>query len=127
MTERRDPSVIEPLQRRSYPAAQLVRQHPPVLRHENKQLLFAIACPTGTVHSGRLEYTRWPDMPLPLPLELDPGRLNALVLVRDGYYDYRPNLDTGVGVEWHVNFADPNLFYAYGSVFFAQDEIQVAE
>src|ERR1019366_3686309 len=28
---------------------------------------------------------------------------------------------------WHVNFADPNLFYAYGSSFFAQDEIQVAE
>ena len=30
-------------------------------------------------------------------------------------------------VEWHVNFADPLLFGAYGTAFFAQDEIQVAE
>jgi hypothetical protein len=122
-----DPSFIEPLQRRTYPAAELVRQHPPVLRHENKQVLFAIACPAGTVHSGRLEYTRWPEIPLPHPLALDPTRFDRLVEVRDGYYDYRPILGREVGVEWHVNFADPNLFYAYGSVFFAQDEIQVAE
>ena len=45
----------------------------PVLRNENKQVLFAIACPAGAVHSGRLEYSRWPEIPLPLPLELDPG------------------------------------------------------
>ena len=29
--------------------------------------------------------------------------------------------------EWHVNFADPALFVAYGSSLFAQDEMQVAE
>jgi hypothetical protein len=98
-----------------------------VLRNENKQLLFAIASPAGAVHSGRLEYSRWPEIPLPDPLELDPVRLDRLVDVLDGFYDYRPVLDPGDGVEWHVNFADPNLFYAYGSVLFAQDEIQVAE
>ena len=64
MTEPRDPGVIDPLQRRIYPAAELVRQHPPVLRHPNKQVLYAIACPAGTVHSGRLEYTRWPEEPV---------------------------------------------------------------
>jgi hypothetical protein len=101
--------------------------HPPVLRHPNKQLLFAIGSPTGTVHVGRLEYSRWPEIALPSPLELDPGRINRMVVVRDGYYDYEPALDPRVGVEWHVNFADPNVFYAYGWVFFAQDEIQVAE
>lgn len=104
-----------------------MRQHPPVLRNENKQVLFAIACPVGAVHAGQLEYSRWPDIPVPPPVELDPVRLDRLVVVRDGYYDYRPVLDPGTGVEWHVNFADPNLFYAYGSVLFAQDEIQVAE
>ena len=51
-----------------------MRQHPAVLRNENKQVLFAIACPAGAVHSGRLEYSRWPEIPLPLPLELDPVR-----------------------------------------------------
>ena len=127
MAEPRDPLVPEPLQRRAYEAAALVRQHPPALRHPNKQALFAIACPPGAVHSGRLEYSRWPELPLPLRLRLDPALGRSLVVVRDGFYDYRPILDPGVGVEWHVNFADPNLFYAYGSALFAQDEIQVAE
>jgi hypothetical protein len=104
-----------------------MRQHPPVLRNENKQLLFAIAYPAGAVNSGRLEYSRWPEIPLPPPREVDPVGAARLVLVRDGYYDYRPIPDLGLGVEWHVNFADPNLFYAYGSALFAQDEIQVGE
>jgi hypothetical protein len=30
-------------------------------------------------------------------------------------------------VEWHMNFADPQLFIAYGSALLAQDELQVAE
>ncbi len=128
MTEPRDRSDLRA------PAAAYVRggcswldSTRPVLRHENKQLLFAIACPTGTVHSGRLEYSRWPEIALPHPLALDPVRLSLLVVVRDGYFDYGPTFDPAVGVEWHVNFADPNVFYAYGSVLFAQDEIQVAE
>lgn len=122
-----DSSALEPLQRRSYEAAELVRQHPPLLRNENKQVLFAIASPAGAVHSGRIEYSRWPEIPLRPPREVDPAGAARLAVVRDGFYDYRPVLDPGVGVEWHVNFADPNLFYAYGSALFAQDEIQVAE
>jgi hypothetical protein len=119
--------MVEPLQRRTYPAAKLVRQHPPVLRNTNKQVLFGIACPLGAVHSGQLEYSRWPEIPFPPPREADPVRAARLLAVRDGFYDYVPVLDPGAGVEWHVNFADPNLFYAYGSALFAQDEIQVAE
>jgi hypothetical protein len=30
-------------------------------------------------------------------------------------------------MDWHVNFADPRLFFGYGTSLFAQDEIQVAE
>jgi hypothetical protein len=104
-----------------------MRRHRPVLRHENKQVLFAIACPAGSAHSAQLEYSRWAEIPLPLPRIDHPVSHERLVVVRDGHYDYRPILDPGVGVEWHVNFADPNLFYAYGSALFAQDEIQVAE
>src|SRR6202142_3609846 len=127
MTVPGDPAVPEPLQRRTYQAAALMRQHPGVLRNENKQVLFAIACPPGAVHSGRLEYSRWPEIPLPHPREVDPVSAARLAVVRDGFYDYRPVLDPGVGVEWHVNFADSNLFYAYGSFFFSHDESQVAE
>jgi hypothetical protein len=34
---------------------------------------------------------------------------------------------SGPAVEWHVNFADPRLFFGYGTSLFAQDEMQVAE
>lgn len=125
MADSRNSSEPDPLQRRTYRAAELVRQHPPVLRNENKQLLFAIACPPGSVHDGELEYSRWPELPLPSPRAMDPADATRLVEVRDGHYDYLPILEPGV--EWHVNFADPNLFYAYGWALFAQDEIQVAE
>ena len=127
MAEPRDLSEPQPLQRRTYNAAELTRQHPCVLRNGNKQVLFAISCPAGAVHSGRLEYSRWPEIPLPLPGDVEPVAVTRRVAIRDGFYDYHPVLDPGVGVEWHINFADPNLFYAYGSALFAQDEIQVAE
>jgi len=47
--------------------------------------------------------------------------------VRERVYDYRPATGMAGAVEWHVNFADPRLFTAYGSGLLAQDEMQVAE
>lgn len=41
------------------------------------------------------------------------------------FYDYQPESEDSSAVEWHVNFADPRLFAAYGSGLFAQDEIRV--
>ena len=61
-----------------------------------------------------------------LPEAVDLGSAAAIVVERDGYFDYAAALGAG-GVEWHVNFADPHLFVAYGSSLFAQDEMQVAE
>jgi len=46
---------------------------------------------------------------------------------REDAYDYVPTLRATDAVEWHVNFADPHLFVAYGSSLFAQDEMQVTE
>jgi hypothetical protein len=50
-----------------------------------------------------------------------------MLLARPGFYDYVPVLDPAEAIEWHVNFADPHLFVAYGGPLFAQDEMQVAE
>ena len=44
-----------------------------------------------------------------------------------GYFDSTPVPQYDGAVEWHVNFADPHLFAAYGSGLFAQHELQVAE
>ena len=113
----------EPPDRAKFDAATLMRQHPPVLRNPNKLVVFRMACPDGTA-GGHVSYSRWPEMSL--PGTVDPGRAAGRIAVSDGFYDYKP-LASAPALEWHVNFADPRLFYAYGSSLFAQDEMQVAE
>ncbi len=83
-----------------------------------------MACPEGCVHGGTVHYSRWPSASL--PAEVAPGRALKVLDARPGYYDYRPCLPPPA-VEWHVNFADPDLFFGYGSGLFAQDEMMCAE
>jgi hypothetical protein len=44
-----------------------------------------------------------------------------------GFFDYRPTPGVAPAREWHLNFAETELFFAYGGALFAQDEMQVAE
>ncbi len=105
--------------RRVYDPMQLVTAHPPKLGHPHKRLAFELACPPGTVHRGSIELTRWAARALPPTLALAATEL----VVMPGYYDYAGD-DAGL---WHVNFADPALFFAYGSGLLAQDELQAVE
>ena len=114
----------EPLERWAIDAAQLVADHPPLLVHPNKVAVYAVACPRGCVHTGRIQYSRWRS--LDLPAELHWNRAATRIEARRGFFDYVPLVGSGA-VEWHLNFADPRLFFGYGSGLFAQDEIQVAE
>jgi hypothetical protein len=98
-------------------------ERPPVLRHPNKRLVFEIACPAGSAISGTMTYTRW--KAIPLPAEVNVRAAAERVEARDGFYDFAAI--PANAVHWHVNFADPELFGAYGSGLFAQDEMQVAE
>lgn len=43
-----------------------------------------------------------------------------------GVFTYASQPD-GTHVDWHMNFADTDLFVAYGSPLLAQDELQVLE
>ena len=117
--------AVSPIDRRSRDAGHLFAAHPPVLHNPNKQVVFEIACPEGTVHAGRVEYTRWAAMPL--PGRLCPERAAERLARHAGFYDYERVLAEEGAVEWHVNFADPQLFGFYGGGLFAQDEMQVAE
>jgi hypothetical protein len=112
-----------PSERLDFDLRLLMAEHPPVLRNENKRIVFGIACPPGCLHEGRLTYSRWE--PLPLPAHVSPAAAMERAESREGVYDYAPSLPGSV--EWHVNFADPDLFFGYVSGLFAQDEIQVAE
>jgi len=105
------------LLRRDYDAATLVREHPPKLSSPHKRLVYAMC--SGASTTGALTVTRWAAEPLPATAELAPTELVPL----PGHFDYA---DVHEGV-WHVNFADPELFFAYGSSLLAQDELQCAE
>lgn len=115
----------QPMERRAYEARRLFEDHPPLLRDPNKKAVLEIACPSGSSPGGTVVCTRWSAMDL--PESFAPGRVAEVMTRHDGFYDYRPDLTEEAAVEWHVNFADPNLFFAYGGPLFAQDEIQVAE
>lgn len=104
-----------------------MREHPPALQDWNKRIVQDIACPEGAVHSGALEYSRWAALGVPRGVAVNMARAVNRIEDAPGFFDYARVSDPAGAVEWHVNFADPVLFAAYGSPLFAQDEIQVAE
>jgi hypothetical protein len=113
----------EPLYRIAFDAGTILREHPPVFRHPHKAALFEVAYPGGAASRGTIEVTRWAqrvEEPIALPA-------NLCSEVRPDFYDYQNVADPATSVEWHVNFADPRLFAAYGSGLLAQDEMQVVE
>jgi hypothetical protein len=115
--------VHAPLYRLSFDADRLFREHPPVLRHPNKIAVLEIACPPGSRLRGSIEVTRWPAVEGALPQR----SREFHATVTPGFYDYAPIGEPEPCLEWHVNFADPELFVAYGTGLFAQDEMQAAE
>ena len=113
----------EPLYRITFDAATLLQEHPPQFRHPHKATLFQIAYAEGVASGEQIEVTRWAqqvDEPISLPRSMAAD-------IQPNFYEYKPVADARSSLEWHVNFADPRLFCAYGSGLFAQDEMQVAE
>ena len=112
---------MEPLYRVSYPVAEVSRAYPPTLRNRNKQIVYDIACPLGTVSDGTITAARWAALSLP-------ARVPAIVPsceVRADFFAYEPaQPDT---VPWYLNFANVDMFAYYGGGLLAQDELQVAE
>jgi hypothetical protein len=118
-------SVVSPICRRVFDTHKLVAEFPPRIADPNKQIVYHIACPKSSAHSGQIVFSRWAKMSLPTTLELETSytRFEA----REGFFGYEPAPEASPVVEWYLNFADHDLFCAYGGPLFAQDEMQVAE
>jgi hypothetical protein len=112
---------VEPLERLEFDAGRLVAEHPPRWRDRNKQAVFAVSVSPDRPFAGAVVYARWPVADWPRVVSA-----RVPIEVRPGYYDYAPSAGDGV-VDWHVNFADSELFVAYGGPLLAQDEMQVLE
>lgn len=114
---------MEPLFEETFLAQDLIEQHPPRLVDRNKQFVSRLACPSKCAHSGRITFARYGASRLP---QLISGGSITIHEQRDGVFTYESDLDTNA-THWHLNFANTDLFCAYGGRAFAQDELQVAE
>jgi Poly (ADP-ribose) glycohydrolase (PARG) len=113
-----------PIYRKVYIAQDLVGNYPVKLSHKHKKTVYKIACPVGSVHRGNITVSRWKAMSIEsMPLTT---KNRSKLEMRSGYFTYDRN-NSSDEIEWHLNFADAHLFFAYGSPLLAQDELQVAE
>jgi hypothetical protein len=63
-----------------------------------------------------------------LPPHLTRDQAECIIEARQDAFGYEPPSEGEPPCsEWYLNFADPDLFCAYGGPLFAQDEMQVAE
>jgi hypothetical protein len=95
--------------------------YPPQWQHPNKQAVFDLVRSSGSAFEGPIICSRWPHQQLP-PVVTARNDLQIL----PGVFTYSVPA-SGSHVAWHMNFADPDLFVAYGSPLLAQDELQVLE
>ena len=112
---------MTPIQRETFDAAALLGQHPPVWNHPTKLAVFDLVVSAHGGFAGTIDYARW-DQEAPPPTLTQRSSCS----IQKGIYEYAAS-DDEEAVHWHVNFADPHLFVAYGSALMAQDEIQAAE
>lgn len=87
----------------------LVKEHPPNLYDENKQLLFSISM--SGEHKGTITFSKY--SLLPLPETITKGKKDQIVHFED-VYSYKEYPIEGPKREWYVNFADKHLFGYYG-------------
>ncbi|MCI0742627.1 MAG: hypothetical protein L0Y72_26640 [Gemmataceae bacterium] len=118
-------SVVSPICRRVFDTQKLVAEFPPRIASPNKQIVYRIACPPASVHSGQIVFSRWAKSSLPTTLEVDSS--HTKFEAREDFFGYEPPPEETPAVEWYLNFAHYDLFCAYGGSLFAQDEMQVAE
>ncbi len=105
----------------------LITSEAELLRHEvldfvspKKRRIFQLATAGAEFEERPMDVTRWMERGLPSEVAVD-----TAVEIRTDVYTY----DTSTEGEfaWHVNFADPELFFGYGIDLLAQDELQIAE
>jgi hypothetical protein len=100
----------------------LFKEYPPIWHDDNKLIVFEIAKSSGYPFNGKISYKRWSQLELPEYIDDIELKFSAHAEV----FKYAEQKEPKI-VDWHLNFADPDLFVAYGSELLAQDEIQVAE
>jgi hypothetical protein len=105
---------------KNYKSDELFSKYPPKLFSAKKKLLLQFSNAKEIPHSSNVFFSKFQEISLPKELKSE-----TKLIMKEDTFDYK-NVEES-SLEWHVNFADMNLFGFYGGSLFAQDEIQVAE
>ena len=110
---------MPPLYKHAWSARSLQAAHPLRTHEPNKSLVLERCAPPDRPWLGTVEISRWPQEHLP-------QRVPTAALQVDlvpAYFLY----EADPGRAWYVNFADPEVFFAWRSSLLAQDELQCME
>lgn len=112
--------------RTTKPADEMFLKYPPNIKGEKKQLVYDLALESIAPSSDEVVISRWSAM---MPQDERTVGSNPISFhFQNVFFDYQEFESVAtLKVEWHLNFADEQLFVAYGYDIFAQDEIQCAE
>lgn len=110
------------LVRQQFSTQKLVTNYPPKMRSKNKLAVYQRVKSAIGSASSSLTVSRWSTAIIPNELIV----LSSLQC-RDDLFDYEPCASSHNAIEWHMNFANYDLFCAYGGDALAQDELQVLE
>jgi hypothetical protein len=97
----------------------LVATHTPIWKHPLKQQVHDFVRANAEPPAASMRCTRWDVARMPESLS---SRCPKVEVEADVY-----SYSSSRCAVWHVNFADPDLFVAYGSALLAQDELQALE
>jgi hypothetical protein len=104
------------------PADEIFLNFPPNIQGDKKQFIYDLALESIAPSSENVVISRWSAM-MPTDersIDSPPISLNC----QEGFFDYKEfGLTDQLKVEWHLNFADSQLFIAYGSCLFVRTPV----
>jgi hypothetical protein len=112
------------MSRRQWDAHEMISGCTPKFFHPNKTLLYEMAFSNGKQSDGSIGYSRW--APRALGEKFLARKAPLSVSRKSGFFDYLPSGQAGLA-EWHLNFANYDVYSTWAASLFAQDEMQVAE
>ena len=115
---------MEPLFEKTFVPADLIKAYPPRFQDLNKQVAFEVACPPDCSPSGSITFARYRSSSIPFSISTS---FDTVLELREDIFGYEPRSGGSDTLEWYLNFANTDLFCAYGGRAFAQDELQVME
>ena len=112
---------LNEISRVHFSVAWLLTEYPAKWQNKNKQLVVEHMGPVKKPNSRHVTVSRWQDAELKNDIPKRTTRYTEI----PGFFKYRAAKPGDI--QWHLNFANEEVFVAYGGGLLAQDELQCLE